>query len=675
MSHKNPYNSYIDEYSQIAALSVALFRALKFTARFVSILDVASLKPEADKYETSSQEGDRVGGGIFRTSTLMVANPKELLLLLLQLNHSHVVRKIIVGVHKEGLKRKGDFEFEMQLAMAISATNVETQENIHGSSDVKILNGNNSLEASTPTKRWKRIERAESASFSQGLSTSLGSRKVGSPLFWAEVYCDGENLTGKWVNVDAVNAIIDGEQKVEDAAASCKTSLRYVVAFAGSGAKDMTRRYCMKWYKIAPKRVNPLWCDSVLAPMRQLESGATGGTINLKKLHNNTSDEQEKIKASEYSGDSRSNHVMLTERSCQETSTEFGCKIEVESSVKDSFVTTRSSLEDMELETRPIKIMHCMHLKDGLPSIRFYILKVLFLVSALVIQFILVPLCKFSRQKKDGCAKGCRLKAMRFLQSFESMVLEFLKKMTVMRLIPKILNFMGSGSWSHCASPMPLMELCRRMSVAKLMCGLRSAFRQGLFTVNIARGMLVYVNAWHISTRSTTVHDGCAAEDWFTAADQLKQLPRVFAVAKRLEIDYAPAMVGFEFRNGHATFVFDGFVVCKEFKDAILEERRAAEEKKRNEAQAISRCYQLLSSIITRQKLNSYYGNSSSSQSSFRDVQDTNNEIKAPVESSQDGRQSTGHLKGDNIGTMYTASSGAVEVSRVWWFYNNLPLG
>ncbi|XVF20594.1 hypothetical protein REPUB_Repub12eG0013900 [Reevesia pubescens] len=58
----------------IAALSVALFRALKFTARFVSILDVSSSKPEADKYEPSSKEANRVGGGIFSTSTLMVAN-------------------------------------------------------------------------------------------------------------------------------------------------------------------------------------------------------------------------------------------------------------------------------------------------------------------------------------------------------------------------------------------------------------------------------------------------------------------------------------------------------------------------------------------------------------------------------------------------------------------------
>lgn len=48
-------------------------------------------------------------------------------------------------------------------------------------------------------------------------------------------------------------------------------------------------------------------------------------------------------------------------------------------------------------------------------------------------------------------------------------------------------------------------------------------------------------------------------------------MPRVFVVAKRLEIDYAPAMVGFEFRNGRAVPVYDGIVVCTEFKDAILE--------------------------------------------------------------------------------------------------------
>lgn len=49
------------------------------------------------------------------------------------------------------------------------------------------------------------------------------------------------------------------------------------------------------------------------------------------------------------------------------------------------------------------------------------------------------------------------------------------------------------------------------------------------------------------------------------------RFPRIFAIAKRLEIDYAPAMVGFEFRNGRSIPVYDGIVVCSEFKNAILE--------------------------------------------------------------------------------------------------------
>jgi xeroderma pigmentosum group C-complementing protein len=49
------------------------------------------------------------------------------------------------------------------------------------------------------------------------------------------------------------------------------------------------------------------------------------------------------------------------------------------------------------------------------------------------------------------------------------------------------------------------------------------------------------------------------------------RFPRIFAVAKRFGIDYAPAMVGFEYRSGGATPIFEGIVVCTEFKDTILE--------------------------------------------------------------------------------------------------------
>jgi len=120
----------------------------------------------------------------------------------------------------------------------MSATAVATQSN----KELDVKESSNSSDVSSPFKRIRKIANEESSS--QGISTALGSRKIGSPLYWAEVYCSGENLTGKWVHVDAVHDIVDGEQKVEAAADACKTSLRYVVAFAGLGAKDVTRRFC-----------------------------------------------------------------------------------------------------------------------------------------------------------------------------------------------------------------------------------------------------------------------------------------------------------------------------------------------------------------------------------------------------------------------------------------------
>lgn len=251
----------------------------------MSILDVSSLKPEADRSEYFIQDASRSSKGIFKTSTLMVAKPKHALVSpvksfscnesgnicetsqrgscksmdnIAQSKDSSVAGELDAimsdSLHCEarndisdaslikksqGLNRKGDLEFEMQLEMALTATAVVTQES-KIESDVKDLNSSN---FSSPLKRMKRIVSEESPTSSQGISTAVGSRKVGSPLYWAEVYSNGDNLTGKWVHVDVVNAIIDGELKVEAMAAACKTSLRYVVAFAGQGAKDVTRRF------------------------------------------------------------------------------------------------------------------------------------------------------------------------------------------------------------------------------------------------------------------------------------------------------------------------------------------------------------------------------------------------------------------------------------------------
>lgn len=255
----------------------------------MAALDVVSLKPGADQPESSSQCIGKAGSGIFNSSTLMVprsghasiSSSKDSALdekdgdrqasncreskvkgnkfpkdnstnkdssfihesnsIILDPSTSvNQVNITVEGVAETsgGLKRKGDLEFEMQLEMALSSTAIASSKREVNSNVVDV----DDTSAPSPIKKMKDVGTEESPVFASGTSTALGSGKVGAPLYWAEVYCPGENMTGKWVHVDAVNAIIDGEQKVEAVAAACKKSLRYVVAFAGDGAKDVTRR-------------------------------------------------------------------------------------------------------------------------------------------------------------------------------------------------------------------------------------------------------------------------------------------------------------------------------------------------------------------------------------------------------------------------------------------------
>ena len=131
-------------------------------------------------------------------------------------------------------KRKGDVEFELQLEMALSATAAKTQNNklaTHTSQSTVSLQ-----DSSPPLKKLRQNAEALSS------SSAIWSRSAGAPLYWAEVYCGGQASTGRWVHVDVVNDLIDAERKVEASSAVCKKPLRYVVAFAGNGAKDVTRR-------------------------------------------------------------------------------------------------------------------------------------------------------------------------------------------------------------------------------------------------------------------------------------------------------------------------------------------------------------------------------------------------------------------------------------------------
>ncbi|KAA0192698.1 hypothetical protein HAZT_HAZT010917 [Hyalella azteca] len=80
-------------------------------------------------------------------------------------------------------------------------------------------------------------------------------------------------------------------------------------------------------------------------------------------------------------------------------------------------------------------------------------------------------------------------------------------------------------------------------------------------------------------------------------------------VARKLKIDCAPAMVGFENHRGGSHPLFDGYVVCEEFKDLLLDTWR---EEKREEIKRLRRIYdnwkRLIQGMLIRNHVWEKYG-------------------------------------------------------------------
>lgn len=556
---------HVGTAEEICALSVALFRALNLPARFVTNLDVAGLKTDTKVKGTFSQDASRLctralpcgsplsGDNVISSPALLKDNSqgsasmnqqtgdlgklkqtsackRSLYKTLSSIKSDHESSCASTSKDKsssnqfpstssnnaEVLKRKGDVEFELQLEMALSATAAETQNN-------KLATHMNQLtvslqDSSSPLKKLRQNVEALSS------SSAVWSRSAGAPLYWAEVYCGGQASTGRWVHVDVVNNLIDAEQNVEASSAVCKKPLRYVIAFAGNGAKDVTRRYCLQWHRIAQGRVNSEWWDNVLAPLKQMELAATN---NYEDMELQTRALTEPLPTSQQAY--KDHHLYALEKWLHKNQI-FHPKGPVLGFCKGHPVYPRSCVQTLQSRHG--------WLREGL-QVR---------ENELPAKMVTRPKRTFNAQSVQSSGNEDGLKPT--LELYGEWQLEPLQ-------LPHAVN--------------------------------------GVVPKN-ERGQ---VDVWSDKCLPPgTVH---------------LRLPRLFQVAKRLGIDYAPAMVGFDYRSGRCLPVFDGIVVCTEFRSAILEayaeeeEQRRAVEKKQEEAQALSRWYQLLCSIVTRQRLKDSY--------------------------------------------------------------------
>ncbi|XP_013135157.1 PREDICTED: DNA repair protein complementing XP-C cells homolog isoform X2 [Papilio polytes] len=92
------------------------------------------------------------------------------------------------------------------------------------------------------------------------------------------------------------------------------------------------------------------------------------------------------------------------------------------------------------------------------------------------------------------------------------------------------------------------------------------------------------------------------------------KLPGLNRVAKKLNIDCAPALTGFDFNSGGSHPVYDGFVICKEFEEVITEawvknqEELEQKEREKIDARVYGNWKRLIKGLFIRERLKARYG-------------------------------------------------------------------
>ncbi|KAM9344345.1 DNA repair protein complementing XP-C cells isoform 2-T2 [Pholidichthys leucotaenia] len=92
------------------------------------------------------------------------------------------------------------------------------------------------------------------------------------------------------------------------------------------------------------------------------------------------------------------------------------------------------------------------------------------------------------------------------------------------------------------------------------------------------------------------------------------KLPNLHRVARKLNIDAAPAVTGFDFHGGYSHAVTNGYIVCEEHEEILRaawveeQELQKQKEKEKREKRVISNWTALVKGLLIREKLEQRYG-------------------------------------------------------------------
>uniref|UniRef100_A0A673BPP7 Xeroderma pigmentosum, complementation group C n=1 Tax=Sphaeramia orbicularis TaxID=375764 RepID=A0A673BPP7_9TELE len=92
------------------------------------------------------------------------------------------------------------------------------------------------------------------------------------------------------------------------------------------------------------------------------------------------------------------------------------------------------------------------------------------------------------------------------------------------------------------------------------------------------------------------------------------RLPNLHRVARKLDLDAAPAVTGFDFHGGYSHAVTDGYIVCEEHEEVLRaawtedQELQKQKEKEKREKRALSNWTLLVKGLLIRERLKQRYG-------------------------------------------------------------------
>ncbi|CAL8469198.1 g8739 [Coccomyxa elongata] len=487
-------------------------------------------------------------------------------------------------------KRKGDLEYENQVAMAMQAslaaaaaagppapavkTGTMPKSAAGKAVDAKaIMALQQSLAPSTSPAQQGLPSKSSPTQRQLAGSMWARSRRGLDGRCWAEVYC-GSAESGSWVHVDPLTGTVDRAQDVEKGCVR-EAPMAYVIAFSGNTAKDVTQRY-VKSFRAVEKLRDEQWWQETLQPLRpQLVSSAHSSLPYGRRA--------QALPASK--GSQRVLDMMLA-REDAELQQKFSSELaDIPNTIPafkshPRYVLERHIGRYQALKPGTTKLgLHrgeAFYPRDALQDL--HTAEIWQRKGRQVIDAELAKPAKIINRrgaKDDQKAASTPEEVAEAFKDDDEDDDPF-KPTTPKTPASKETNLFGYWQTVEWIPPQAKGGIVPKNERGNVMCPpLAHALPLG------------------------TVH--------------LSEMPRVSLVCKALGIDYAVAMTGFETRGGQSVPVFDGVVVCEEHAQAVTEKYWAAERERQEKAEnkvivaAENNWRNLLRSIFTRIKVQGDY--------------------------------------------------------------------